>query len=58
MDKQTQPMRIFRMTGINRANNQPETVNVSAYNLDQAFQLFGMTHRRMASTGSKWGEPW
>ena len=53
-----QPMRIFRMTGINRANNQPEAVNVAAYNLDQAFQVLGMTHRRMANTGSKWGEPW
>lgn len=51
-------MRIFRMTGINRINNQAEVVNVAAFNLEQAFKLFGMTHRRMALTGNKAGESW
>ena len=40
-------MNIYRLSGINRATKQHDTVNVAGRDLNDAMQVFGMTHYRI-----------
>lgn len=40
-------MNIYRLSGINRATKQHDTVNVAGRDLEDAIQVFGMTHYRI-----------
>ena len=40
-------MNIYRLSGINRATKQHDTVNVAGRDLADAMQLFGLTHYRI-----------
>lgn len=43
----TNRIKIYRLSGINRATKQHDTVNVSGHDLADAMQLFGLTHYRI-----------
>ena len=38
---------IYRLSGINRTTKQHDIVNVSGHDLEDAMQLFGLTHYRI-----------